>query len=764
MEKPQVNRATKDILAKCMATEDLRVIHDANAETAYFDTENRVLCLPVWKDMSNSTYDMLVGHEVSHALHTPAQGWQDFVGEGKGSRIRHMFLNIVEDARIERLIKDKFPGLRRDFSVAYGELHSQDLFELKNRTIDINMPLIDRLNLHFKVGLFGLETIPFAKDEQQYVTRMADTVTFEDVVALAKELYEKHSDELEDEDDQQPQSGSQSESGDGEEGEEQGSQGQSGSDQGESQDGSQSGSESESGDEDGENSGSGDGNESGEDSGQSQTDDTDDGEGAESGEGQQQQSGDGQQSLGYDDYQEGVGTAGSTQNSFEQGVNDLRDENGRKHSYHSLPTMKLENCVVDYTEVASIWESFENEFSSKDETYFQRYTEKLEESKANCREFLQRTKSTVAQMVQHFQMKQAADADKRTSIAKTGVLDTVNMINYRWSEDIFMKNEVHADGKNHGIVMYLDWSGSMTGIIKDTVEQLLILTEFCQKVNIPFDVYAFSSKHHSSMDYVEDENGNSVESGNHQYNEHGDKSVLRPHGFSLIQFLSSDMKTNEYKQAVQKLYYLGESSSYYSGGYSYPSEFGMGCTPLNEAIMCAFQQVPAFQARHGVQIVNTVFLTDGDGHSMGASMGWSSSKTIVHDPKTRKDYIVGNDGYSAETKTYLQILAERTGTNLIGIRLHDSKYIRNLQYRYFQNEDMSDAAKSWKSNNFVALDGQGYDKLFIVRGNLQVATDALDNLDDDASYAKIKNAFMKGSNNQKSSRVIATQMVDIIAA
>jgi len=759
MEKPQVNRATKDILAKCMATEDLRVIHDANAETAYFDTENRVLCLPVWEDMSNATYDMLVGHEVSHALHTPKEGWQDFVGDGKGSRIRHMFLNIVEDARIERLIKDKFPGIRRDFSTAYNELHERDLFELANRTIDINMPLIDRLNLHFKLGLFGLETIPFAKDEQQYVTRMADTVTFEDVVALAKELYEKHQDELEDEDDQQPQSGSQSESGDGEEGEEQGSQGQSGSDQGESQDGSQSGSESESGDEDGENSGSGDGDESGEDSGQSQTDDTDDGESADSTDGEQQQSGDGQSGLDYDDYQSGVGEAGSTQNAYEKGVDNLRDSNSKSYDYHTIPTMKLENCVIDYKEVASIWESFEKNFARKDETYYERYSQKNIDSNTECSEFLQRTKSTVAQMVQHFQMKQAADAAKRTDVAKTGVLDTVNMINYRWSEDIFLKNEVHADGKNHGIVMYLDWSGSMSNIIKDTVEQLIILTEFCQKVNIPFDVYAFSSKSHSSLNITDDEE-NQI---NHQYNEHADRTVMQPHGFSLIQFLSSDMKTNEYKQAVQKLYYLGKSSSYYSGS-SYPSEFGMGCTPLNEAIMCALQQVPAFQEKHGVQIVNTVFLTDGDGHSMGACPRWRGGKVLVHDPKTRKDYTVGNDGYSAETNTYLQILQERTGSNLIGIRLHDSKNVKGLQHRYFEGEDMTLAAKSWRTNNFVAVEGQGYDKLFIVRGNLKVETEALDNLSDDASYAKIKNAFMKGANNQKSSRVIATQMVDIIAA
>ena len=755
MKTPTVNRATKDILAKCMAMEDLRVIHDATAETAYFDTENRVLCLPVWKDMTNSTYDMLVGHEVSHALHTPKEGWQDFVGKGRGSRIRHMFINVVEDARIERLIKDKFPGLKRDFATAYGELHSQDLFQLKNRDIDTDMPLIDRLNLHFKVGLFGLETIPFVTDEQQYVTRMAETVTFEEVVKLAEDLYGKHQDELEEEDENQPQSGS--EAGEGEEGEsEEGSEsGQSNDDTGEEQDGSQSGSEAEEGD---------DG-----DSGQSQTDDTDDGESADSEDGEGEESGDAQQSLEYDDYKEGVGTpAGSTQNSFEQGVNQLRDDNTRKtFEYHTLPTMQLENCVVDYKEVASMWETFESQIR---ETRIEQYQTKRNETNVTLRDFHTRTKSTVAQMVQHFQMKQAADASKRTDIAKTGVLDTVNMINYRWSEDIFMKNEVHADGKNHGIVMYLDWSGSMCGIIKDTVEQLLILTEFCQKVNIPFDVYAFSSKDHPSMDslkdasgnYIKDENGFNVSSGNHQYKEHEDKSVLRPHGFSMLQFLSSDMKKNEYTSAVQNLYYLASSQANY--GCDYPNELGMGCTPLNEAIMCAMTQVPAFQKKHNVQIVNTVFLTDGDGHGMGAGRGYGETQVVIHDPKTRKDYTVSKTEHTAETNEYLRILQERTGSNIIGIRLSDAKNVSRLQYRYFPDQDMSEVAKSWKTNNFVTVEGHGYDKLFIVRGNLQVETEALDALDVDASYAKIKNAFMKGSNNQKSSRVIATQMVDIFAA
>ena len=91
-----IKTASKDILARLLASEDLIVEHSAMAETAYFDTQARRLVLPVWQDMDNFMYDMLCGHEVGHALYTPADGWQDFVGEGKGAGLRHMTLNICE--------------------------------------------------------------------------------------------------------------------------------------------------------------------------------------------------------------------------------------------------------------------------------------------------------------------------------------------------------------------------------------------------------------------------------------------------------------------------------------------------------------------------------------------------------------------------------------------------------------------------------------------------------------------------------------------
>ena len=446
-EKPLVKTASKDVLARCMATEDITVQHSASAQTAYFDTQNRVLCLPIWKDMDNSMYDMLVGHEVSHALNTPAEGWQDFVGDGKGAKMRHMFLNVVEDARIERMIKDKFPGLRRDFASAYATLQERDLFEIAGKDLSV-LALIDRLNLKFKIGLHCQVPVPFASAEQQYVTRMAETTTFEDVMVLARELYELQAEEDEKKQEEQGQQGESPESGDGE---------------GEQGTGSSAGDED--GDEEsGEGSSAGAGDESGEDSGASMTDDTDDGESAESTTGDGDESGEGEgdqpSELDYDDYKNNQECAGGTQNAFEKGVENLRDDEVQGYSYHTLPAPVLEDIVVGPSKIAELWNNVKNHRFYNDAPHVQTRTEQM----TALREYQNSIKGTVAQMVQQFQMKQAAEADKRTEIAKTGVLDTNTMINYRWSEDIFVKNEVHADGKNHGMVMYVDWSGSIRSL------------------------------------------------------------------------------------------------------------------------------------------------------------------------------------------------------------------------------------------------------------------------------------------------------------
>ena len=61
----------KSGLAKLMATENLIVQH-AKVATAMFDPKNRVLTCPIWEQMSGDLYDLLMGHEVGHAIDTPA--------------------------------------------------------------------------------------------------------------------------------------------------------------------------------------------------------------------------------------------------------------------------------------------------------------------------------------------------------------------------------------------------------------------------------------------------------------------------------------------------------------------------------------------------------------------------------------------------------------------------------------------------------------------------------------------------------------------
>ena len=108
-------------------------------------------------------------------------------------------------------------------------------------------------------------------------------------------------------------------------------------------------------------------------------------------------------------------------------------------------------------------------------------------------EFRKQSQKEVNYLVKEFECRKSADAYARAGQSKTGVLDTAKLHTYRYNEDIFKKVTVLPDGKNHGMLFLLDWSGSMANEILATVKQVLNLTAFCKKVQIPFEVYAFTN-------------------------------------------------------------------------------------------------------------------------------------------------------------------------------------------------------------------------------------------------------------------------------
>ena len=161
---------SKSLLAKLMATENLTV-EQRKVQTASFDVVRRVLTVPVLdKNISGNLYDLFMGHEVGHALETPAEGMKKAFEQ----KLPMSVMNILEDSRIERKIKNKYPGLRSSFVKGYRELIDRNFFGTQG--IDLSsMNFLDRVNLYTKGG--ATQGIKFTEVEKILVNKIEATET-----------------------------------------------------------------------------------------------------------------------------------------------------------------------------------------------------------------------------------------------------------------------------------------------------------------------------------------------------------------------------------------------------------------------------------------------------------------------------------------------------------------------------------------------------------------------------------------------------------
>jgi hypothetical protein len=702
------NIQSKSILARLLADEDLSVRHDMAAPTAAFDLQTRTLILPVWENMSASLYDMLVGHEVAHALYTPSDRWQNDIQSiatdyGLPYGTVQQYVNIVEDARIERAIKAKFPGLRRDFLSAYVDLMGRDLFDLKGRSI-ADLPLIDRINLEFKVGLHAGQQIPFDAAESVWVDRVSKAGSWEDVLDIVTDMLREI---IGNGENTESDSSSDTESSDGDE---QNTQPQGGEgDKGESDEdsGQGSGSAADEGEEPAADSSSDSDSDGGQDEAQSQT---------------------ASQSV----------PESITDDAFGKVVDHLRVDNPSSYTHDDmdLPEIDMNAVLID-------WQQIHRELNK---------AWLGDANKGRCdvraREFIAHSKPVVNVLVKAFEMRKSADAARRVQIHKSGVLDTVKMMNYKWSEDIFRRTSTVRDGKNHGLVMFLDWSGSMADSLIETIEQLIQLSMFCRKVNIPFEVYAFSSMAPALFGKGSSSYKNTNDNHNHYPN------------FTLLNFLSSKMNRQQFDAALLNVYALAMANDYDSDIRLYGSgNFGLGSTPLNEALLAAMTIVPEFQKANRIQVVNTVFLTDGAGN------GWLIPRQgTVRFPGDRLPIRV--DGRSA-TRLFADVLRDRTGSNIVNFFLANWQPARfeRMAWSYFRDDKkIAAAAETWRKDNYAIgdRDDDGWDEQYLIRTRRVENTD-ISLIDDKASSTKKKNAFLKSLGAKMTSRVVLNRFIDMIA-
>ena len=170
------------MLAKLLAKKNLR-IHHGNYKTASYDVVNSVLCLPLWEDKGKDVYDLLVGHEVGHALYSPLELVKRFYA--RFPKLPFDVLNVVEDIRIERMIQAEYPGLERPFRAGYIRLLGDNFFNLNGKDLG-ELNFIDKLNIHGKIG--KLVKVPLDQAELAIYNKCYASETFEDVLNICGDI------------------------------------------------------------------------------------------------------------------------------------------------------------------------------------------------------------------------------------------------------------------------------------------------------------------------------------------------------------------------------------------------------------------------------------------------------------------------------------------------------------------------------------------------------------------------------------------------
>ena len=750
----QVNYEVKGQLAKLLATEDL-IIENRKVSTASFDTERRVLTLPMWEKASGVVYDLLVGHEVGHALYTPADNWTYDYPD-----VPMSYVNVLEDVRIEKFMKQRYPGLSKTFYNGYSQLADQDFFELSEHDIE-EMGLADRINIHYKIGSF--ENVNFNDDEKYFVDKAFKTETFKDVLNLAQELYtyikekQEQEEQLTKLDDLEFSMG-------------------------------------------GDTSGSGMGipfQPSDEKTDSEMEGDVEDGEKSDSkgGDGSPDPTEMTDKEL-LDELERSSDPMGGVHGGVSEAVTDktFQDnlENLNKQEtnsfyvpdYVELPTLNLESLVAKNKQVHDYldeyWvrsqKNFDENSSSKIDIF--------ETVDNDYRLFRRSAQKEVNYLVKEFECRKSADAYARATVAKTGVLDCTKLHTYKFNEDLFKKITVLPDGKNHGLIFVLDWSGSMSTVLMDTIKQLFNLIWFCKKVQIPFQVFAFTNEWNHYREWDDDYSWTGrTDLPNHH--EEKDHMVRIESQFSMVEFLTSDCKKSDLEKQMLNIWRLTTPLTQHFRWdntimYQCPRKLSLSGTPLNEALVSLNQLIPQFKKATGVQKVQCVTLTDGEAHPLTYSyrfefkdhpernyMGHRSvmnGSVFIRDKSNGKTYYCNSHSHELTTALLNQLRGRFTDVNFIGIRVMDGRDANSFIRRYmdWDFDKVQHIQSAWKKDKSLKLTDVGYHAYFGLSSHA-LGNDTEFAVKEDATKAQIKSAFKKSLNGKKMNKKVLSQFMEFIA-
>ena len=752
-------QTSKSILAKLLATENITVSHQ-QTKTAYFDLKSRTMVLPIWKDMDGDLYDLLTGHEVGHALNTPQQGWHDQVASS--SKKYKNFLNVIEDARIEKLVKRKFPGLAKAFARAYASLYERDFFGIK-KLGDLNkLNLIDRINLRFKMGAHVV--VEFNDVERDIVREVENAETWDQVVNIAQRVYdyvkEHEQNKVQNKNDLMDAfAPPQTEDGDSEmesedsfdEEDDEFRDGDEASDSADSDEESDLGEES-----DGEDSDSTDESEEESDSDEEETS---------------------SKTVNNGDSEDDGEPHSVTDQIFRQRESELVNSSGKVFMYN-LPEANLENIILPNTEVMNDLERyFREQVADRHKPYGRNGVSYETVVQKSVRRFNAANKKVIMHILKEFEMRKKASEYARTQTARTGELNLNVLHKYKFSSDLFKKISVVPKGKNHGYILFVDMSGSMCDLIRNTIDQMLILVSFCKLANVPVEVYGFSDDAYGNKKLVEMRNSERFVS------EKFTDIVVGQDWFHLKHLIGTSLSPVQYRKAFNMLCVISSEYIRY-GAYRHNhvpdgefndwdrSGFGLNGTPFIQTLLVSREIINRFQRHHHLHVCNVVYLTDGEG---GNDVSYPPDENRFHhverdavyylvDKKTKKKIKMANP--FEFQKSITQLVADVTGCKHIGFYIGNPKAIkRDMKFIVYDKsfEEQQAIRNSFNRHNFFTTKNLGYEKYFYVGIPSDNVTDEKLNITQDMSKNKMAKVFGDNLNSKRTNRLLLTKLAEELA-
>ena len=724
---------SSDLSARLLATENLSV-QRARTRTASFDVKSRVLTLPLWKDMTPEIEDMLVGHEVGHALYTTDDYFEPIAANSKIMT----YLNVLEDVRIEKLIKRKYPGLRKRMNEGYKQLNDRDFFGVKQVQSFDDLLLIDKINLYFKAGFScGVE---FTPDERQFANRAERTETVAEVIELAEEIWAYSKEQLEEKKKKALQNQTPEDIEDLEESEDQ------------------------------------DGDFDDSDIDFDDFQETDEEQDQELKPAKQKSSGDEEKKE-----QEESPTVGDqeleskTEKAFAEKLEDLADES-TEYLYHEFDTEYAHDPIIGYKKILSetkaVWVSDSDNLTEDDRKFIASENGKYEKFKAE-------TTSAVNYLVKEFEMRKSAALYKRAQVSKSGSLDMKRIWSYKLQDDLFKRVTVLPQGKNHGMLFLLDWSGSMDGVLEDTLKQVINLAMFCARINIPYRVLAFTSAYNDRKYPSEAESMRQHTFITKKRIRNEGKNILTNANtnFHLLELFSSKMTTSEFHSMGKRVI---------SRKFQWNEGYTTGGTPLNEALVWMYLNIDKYIKQNSIEKLTLITLTDGEGGSLYSSNGDMSDtrygydangmtkkikqKHFIRDEVTQKTYQLTRFA-NPQTETYLRMIKDRHDIMVVGFYicrnarrdLHSALHSNLPEF----NGDVYSQIESWRKDfrqqGFASIKNTGRDDLFLIPQTATKIVESDLDVKADANAKVIAKEFGKFLNVKKTSRVLLNRFVGYVA-